>query len=311
MSFTLGTYIPVMPGVLVALWTVVYAGAATVGGAGYGALEDQVSLSMRRILAAQLPGESGPNAGSTIARINRYMAEFQGGYGAGALSSYECGSGYASGKGLFAVAAFLFHCFQRPGPIRLSILGDFQRSTEQQHPSDQANTRWLSLDDDRCRYRTIRWRTFSRFQLIRYAGAPWRSLLVCALLEDKQGSLWAGTSDSGAVIYRDENFRTLTTKDGLASNRVFRIDEGPDGKIWIFTDRGLSYWENGRLLQVAQGPGSLGEGELADPSNYFGRDGHFWGKWRRDTSGWQRFAYGEWSRFSTAPSSHQTGRSQN
>jgi signal transduction histidine kinase/ligand-binding sensor domain-containing protein len=157
---------------------------------------------------------------------------------------------------------------------------------------------WMTTDAGLVRFDGLSFHVFSSFDT---PGLLSDRYSFAALLEDNQGGLWAGTSDAGAVLYRDGIFRTLTTKDGLPSDRVFRIDEGPDGRIWIFTDPGLSYWKNERLVQVAPGPGSLAEGALADPSKYFGRDGPFWGKWRKDTSGWQRFVYGEWSRFPLPP----------
>jgi ligand-binding sensor domain-containing protein len=153
---------------------------------------------------------------------------------------------------------------------------------------------WMTTDAGIVRFDGVSFRVFSSFDM---PGLLSDRYSFGALLEDKQGSLWAGTSDAGVVLYRDGIFRTLTTKDGLPSDRVFRIDEGTDGTIWIFTDPGLSYWKNDRLMPVASGLGSLVEGALADPSKYFGRDGPYWGKWRRDTFGWQRFAHGEWSRF--------------
>jgi signal transduction histidine kinase len=157
---------------------------------------------------------------------------------------------------------------------------------------------WMTTDAGIVRFDGVSFRVFSSFDT---PGLLSDRYSFAALLEDKQGSLWAGTSDAGAVLYRNGIFRTLTTRDGLPSDRVFRIDEGPDGRIWIFTDPGLSYWKDGHLFQVAPHPGTLTQGALADPSEYFGRDGYFWGKWRKDTSGWQRFAYGAWSRFPLPP----------
>jgi signal transduction histidine kinase/ligand-binding sensor domain-containing protein len=153
---------------------------------------------------------------------------------------------------------------------------------------------WMATDGGLVRFDGVRFRVFTSFDT---PGLLSDRYSFAALLEDKQGRLWAGTSSAGAVLYWAGAFRTFTTKDGLPNGRVVRIDEGSDGRIWIFTDPGLSYWKDGHLFQVAPTPGILTQGALADPSLYFGRDGYCWGKWRRDTYGWQRFAYGEWSRF--------------
>jgi signal transduction histidine kinase/ligand-binding sensor domain-containing protein len=157
---------------------------------------------------------------------------------------------------------------------------------------------WMTTDAGIVRFDGVSFRVFSSFDT---PGLLSDRYTFSALLEDELGRLWAGTSGAGAVLYRDGIFRTLTTKDGLPNDRVLRIDEGPDGRIWIFTDPGLSYWKDGHLFQVAPHPGTLTQGALADPSEYFGRDGPFWGKWRKDTSGWQRFAYGAWSPFPLPP----------
>ncbi len=153
---------------------------------------------------------------------------------------------------------------------------------------------WMTTDAGLVRFDGVHFRVFSSIDT---PGVLSDRYGFAALLEDHQGRLWAGTSDAGAVLYSDGTFQTLTTKDGLPNGRVVRIDEGPDGRIWIFTDPGLSYWKNERLVRVDPRPGSFTEGALAYPARYFGRDGYVWGKWRRDTSGWQRFAYGAWSRF--------------
>jgi signal transduction histidine kinase/ligand-binding sensor domain-containing protein len=160
---------------------------------------------------------------------------------------------------------------------------------------------WMTTDAGLARFDGVRFRVFNSIDT---PGLLSDRYSLAALLEDKQGNLWAGTSDAGAVIYQHGTFRTLTIKDGLPNARVVRIDEGPGGRIWIFTEPGLSYWKDGRLFPVDSHPGGPSHEELTEPASHFGRDGHYWGKWRRDKSGWQRFAYGEWSPFPLPPRLH-------
>ncbi len=118
-----------------------------------------------------------------------------------------------------------------------------------------------------------------------------------ALMEDRQGCLWAGTLTGGAIRVCDGNFTSFTVKDGLPNNAVVRIDEDEEGTVWIFTDPGLAKWQNGHLIRVAPEPGSPFNPYLTTSHENIGVDGHFFGLWRMDAQGWQRFAYGHWSHF--------------
>jgi len=56
-------------------------------------------------------------------------------------------------------------------------------------------------------------------------------------LEDREGNLWFATNGGGVSRYDGQNFVTITTKDGLASNFVTSILEDSKGKLWFGT-----YW---------------------------------------------------------------------
>ena len=53
------------------------------------------------------------------------------------------------------------------------------------------------------------------------------------IIQDQKGYIWFGT-DRGVVRYNGYEFKTFTTKEGLNSNVVFYLSEGPDGKIWFY-----------------------------------------------------------------------------
>src|SRR6185436_5586025 len=67
--------------------------------------------------------------------------------------------------------------------------------------------------------------------LVRYDGARFKVFnpgntkglntnRLLSLFEDPDGRLWITTEHSGVVRYRDGEFRTYTTQDGLPDNRV-------------------------------------------------------------------------------------------
>jgi signal transduction histidine kinase/ligand-binding sensor domain-containing protein len=122
-----------------------------------------------------------------------------------------------------------------------------------------------------------------------------------ALLESRDGALWAGTSDGGALRYQGGRFSSIRSRDGLPDDDVARIDQDPTGAVYIFTRSGLSKWVNGKIERLAPKPGSPFNGyQPADPGQV-GFDGKHWGIWRNAGSHLQRFANGSWSNFPLPP----------
>ena len=115
-----------------------------------------------------------------------------------------------------------------------------------------------------------------------------------SLLVDHEGGLWAGTWQGGAIRYFHGAFTVFTVKEGLPNNRVVRIDQDNAGTVWIFTEPGLSTWKNGKITKLAPTPNSPFNAYLSPPLN-LGIDSYLYGLWRLSASGWQRFAYGQWS----------------
>lgn len=70
-------------------------------------------------------------------------------------------------------------------------------------------------------------------------------------VQDKAGNLWFGTTGDGVYKYDGESFTQFTATDGLYSNTVWCILEDKDGKIWIGTDAGASYYD-GRTFSKIQ-----------------------------------------------------------
>jgi signal transduction histidine kinase/streptogramin lyase len=67
---------------------------------------------------------------------------------------------------------------------------------------------------------------------------------VYAVLESRDGSVWAGTLSGGVSRLHDGRFTTYTAASGLAGNTVFSILEARDGTMWFATSGGLSSFSN-------------------------------------------------------------------
>lgn len=153
---------------------------------------------------------------------------------------------------------------------------------------------WMSTLEGLVRFDGLHFQVFNRQNTPTLAA---NDFSFFALLEDRQGCLWAGTWSGGAVRYCHGTFASLTTRDGLPNNTVVRIDEDEAGTVWIFTNPGLSKWRSGHLVRVAPEPGSPFNPYLTVSNYNVGADGSLFGLWRMEAHGWQRFAYGHWSHF--------------
>jgi signal transduction histidine kinase/ligand-binding sensor domain-containing protein/DNA-binding response OmpR family regulator len=60
---------------------------------------------------------------------------------------------------------------------------------------------------------------------------------VLSLFEDREGSLWVGTS-SGLEQFRDTTVTTYTAKEGLPSNQTATAFEAHDDSLWVFCPAG-------------------------------------------------------------------------
>lgn len=62
---------------------------------------------------------------------------------------------------------------------------------------------------------------------------------INVLFEDSSGGLWIGTNDVGIVLYKEGEFQTIGTKQGLPSNAIREFDEDLDGNIYAATTLGV------------------------------------------------------------------------
>lgn len=65
---------------------------------------------------------------------------------------------------------------------------------------------------------------------------------IRSIVEDKKGDLWLGTQGGGLLQFNKSsgNFRQFSIDDGLPSNTVLRIIEDKTGCLWLSTYKGLS-----------------------------------------------------------------------
>ena len=63
---------------------------------------------------------------------------------------------------------------------------------------------------------------------------------------DRQGTLWVGTATEGLFRFRPSLFSVYGEAEGLATDNVYPIEQGPEGSIWLGTlDGGLTRIDDG------------------------------------------------------------------
>lgn len=60
---------------------------------------------------------------------------------------------------------------------------------------------------------------------------------------DSKGTLWFSSWGSGVLAYDGAAWTSLDTSDGLADNRVYSIQENPDGRLHFCTSGGLTFYQ--------------------------------------------------------------------
>src|SRR5215813_13275985 len=68
---------------------------------------------------------------------------------------------------------------------------------------------------------------------------------IAAVYQDRDGTVWAGSSSSGVTRIKNGTLTTFTVADGLASNTINSILEGSDGTLWFATANGFSSLSRG------------------------------------------------------------------
>ncbi len=71
-----------------------------------------------------------------------------------------------------------------------------------------------------------------------------------ALVEDRKGVLWVGTSGAGVYSRDGGRMTVFNRQNGLSSNTVWEIDEDREGRIWVGTEAGIDVIDKGRVTSM-------------------------------------------------------------
>jgi signal transduction histidine kinase/ligand-binding sensor domain-containing protein len=91
-------------------------------------------------------------------------------------------------------------------------------------------------------------------KVIQYPIEPIRAR---ALLKDREGDLWIGTSGQGIVHVHEGRADRFTTLDGLSSNSVVQIFQDREGNLWAGTSRGLDKFTKPAVPSITSKQGLL------------------------------------------------------
>jgi len=70
---------------------------------------------------------------------------------------------------------------------------------------------------------------------------------VLALAEDREGSIWVGTSE-GLNQLTDVKFQTYETMGGIPLKSALSVSVSPNGSLWVATSQGAVHWENNQAV---------------------------------------------------------------
>ena len=117
--------------------------------------------------------------------------------------------------------------------------------------------------------------------------------VVLPVLEDDQGSLWIGTHGGGLNRYKDGKVTVLTTKDGLADDRLLSLCEGSDKALWIGTVNGLSRLKDQKITTYRMRDGLPSDAVTASLQDLEGN------MWFGTRAGLVRFRNGAFTTYTT------------
>ncbi len=77
---------------------------------------------------------------------------------------------------------------------------------------------------------------------------------VRAFYEDRESNLWLGSNNEGVSRAWNGWTRRYSRAEGLLQPLLWATAQGPDGRIWVGSDDGVSVLEHGRFLLQVPGP---------------------------------------------------------
>ena len=108
-----------------------------------------------------------------------------------------------------------------------------------------------------------------------------------AVFEDRLHTVWIGTDGGGLNKLSQKQFTSIGTKNGLSSDVIFAIAEGPQDGLWIGTPDGLNHLQQGHISRITSADGL--------PDDYIrslltDADGSLWIGTRHGLSKWKNGA---------------------
>lgn len=80
--------------------------------------------------------------------------------------------------------------------------------------------------------------------------------LMCTLIEDREGNIWAGSREKGVTRLNRKAFKNLDESKGLPSNSVNRVLSRSDSSVWIASDAGVTVVDRGgEIKDIGKGYG--------------------------------------------------------
>jgi signal transduction histidine kinase/ligand-binding sensor domain-containing protein len=102
-------------------------------------------------------------------------------------------------------------------------------------------------------YRDTKWDTYIT------PAVDGRKLSVSALLAERSGPLWIGTTDDGLYRLVDGYLEHFDMHRGLSDRHVLSIFQDHEGNIWVATPMGIDYFRDYSVLSFTSGEGSLAD----------------------------------------------------
>ncbi len=134
----------------------------------------------------------------------------------------------------------------------------------------------------------------------RYSGTGWESFEevagtgVQAVWSSGPAGIWFGTDNEGLLQFKGNNWSTITTADGLASDRILAVWGQGTRTLWVGTDRGASRFNGRSWSTVTSDDGLAGQEVRAIWGD--GKDTFWFGT----EAGLSRFDGDEWTTLTTA-----------
>lgn len=117
---------------------------------------------------------------------------------------------------------------------------------------------WLGTGDGLVRFDGVRFTVFDS-----HSTKDLTNGYVLALRAGRRGDLLVGTYGGGVVRLKEGQFKSYTTRDGLASSEVNCAYEDRAGNVWIGTSKGITRFQGGRFTIHAAKQALSGNAVLA------------------------------------------------